>query len=72
MEKLHGKRENLKSSVNWNETSLSNNLRILVGILFELTAFEGLRDNIIFLTSVSSVGLRKKEFILTEWRKSWK
>ena len=72
MEKLHGKRESLKSSVNWNETSLINNLRILVGILFQPTAFEGLRDNVIFLTSVSSVGLRKRVFILIEWRKSWK
>ena len=50
-------KERLKSSV-------INNLRILVGILFGPIAFEGLRDNIIFLTSISSVGLRKKEFIL--------
>ena len=49
-------KERLKSSV-------INNLRILVGILFEPIAFEGLRDNI-FLTSISSVGSRKKEFIL--------
>ena len=65
-------KERLKSSVDWDETSLINNLRILVGILFGPIAFEGLRDNIIFLTSISSVGLRKKEFILTGGRKSWK
>ena len=35
-------------------------MRILVGILFRPIGFEGLRNNIIFLTSVSSVGLRKK------------
>ena len=57
-------KERLKSSVNWDETSLINNLRILVVILFGPTTFEGLRDNIIFLTSISSAGLRKKEFIL--------
>ena len=50
----------LKSSVNWDETSLINELRILVWILFGPIAFEGLRNNIIFLTSISSVGLRKK------------
>ena len=50
----------LKSSVNWDETSLINELRILVRILFGPIAFEGLRNNIIFLTSISSVGLRKK------------
>ena len=43
---------------------LINNLGILVGILFRGIAFEGLRNNIIFSTSVSSLGLRKKEFIL--------
>ena len=65
-------KERLKSSVNWDETSLINNLRILVGILFGLIAFEGLTDNIILLTSISSVGLRKKEFILIGGRKAWK
>ena len=35
-------------------------MSILVGILFGPIDFEGLRGNIIFLTSVSSVGLRKK------------
>ena len=50
----------LKSSVNWDETSLINELRILVRILFGPITFEGLRNNIIFLTSISSVGLRKK------------
>ena len=54
-------KESLKSSVNWDETLLINNLRILVGILFRPIAFERLRDNIIFLTSVSSVGLRGKK-----------
>ena len=52
-------KERLKSSVNWDET-LINNLRILVWVLFGLIAFEGLRDEIIFLPSVSSVELRKK------------
>ena len=65
-------KERLKTSVNWDETSAINNLRILVEILFGPIAFEELRDNIIFLTSISSVGLRKKEFILTEGRKLWK
>ena len=65
-------KESLKSSVNWDKTSLIKNLRILVQIPFGAIAFEGLRDNIIFLTSISSVGLRKKEFILIGWRKSWK
>ena len=54
----------LKSSINWDQTSLINNLRSLVGILFGPIAFEVLRDNIIFLTSISSVRLRKKEFVL--------
>ena len=52
-------KERLKSSVNWDET-LINNLRILVWVLFGLIAFEGLRDDIIFLPSVSSVELSKK------------
>ena len=47
-------------------------MRVLVGIIFGPIAFEGLRGNIILLTSISSVGLRKKEFILIGWRKSWK
>ena len=54
------KKESLKSSVNWDETPLINNLRILVGILFGVIAFEGLRENIISVTSILSVGLRKK------------
>ena len=57
-------KERLKTSVNWDETSLISNLRILVGILFGSIAFEGLRDKTIFLTSISSVWLRKKELIL--------
>ena len=61
-EKTPRKKERLKSSVNWDET-LINDLRILFGILFGPIAFEGLRNNIIFLTSISSVGLRKKQFI---------
>ena len=44
-------------------------MRILVGMLFGPIASEGLRD-IIFLTAVSSVGLRKKEFILIGGTKS--
>ena len=43
---------------------MTNNLRIVVGILFRPIAFEGLRDNTKFLTSISSTGLRRKEFIL--------
>ena len=54
-----GKRQANKSLVNWDETSIINNLRILVGMLFGPIAFEGLRDNILFLTSILSVGLRK-------------
>ena len=57
-------KERLKTSVNWDETSLISNLRILVGVLFGSIAFEGLRDKTIFLTSISSVWLRKKELIL--------
>ena len=53
-----------ESSVSWDETSLINNLRILVGILFGTIVFEG-------LSSVSSVDLRKKEFILIGGRKLW-
>ena len=49
----------------------TNNLRILVG-LFGSIAFQGLRDNIKFLSSILSVELRKKELILIEGRKSWK
>ena len=46
-------------------------MRILVGILFGAIAFGELRQIIIFLTSVSLVGLRKKkEFILIGGRKS--
>ena len=59
--KTRWEKEKLKSSVNRDETSLINNLRVLVGILFGPIAFEGLRDNTIFLTSISSVGLREKE-----------
>ena len=33
----------LSSSVNWDVTSLINNLRILIGILFGPITFEGLR-----------------------------
>ena len=62
-------KERLESLVNRDETSLINNLRILVGILFGPIAFEGLMDIIIFLTSISSVGLLKKEFILNGGRK---
>ena len=57
----------VESSVNWDKTSLINNFSILVGILFGPIAFEGLRGNIIFLTSVSSVGLRKKNYIKQGW-----
>ena len=53
-------KKRLKSSANWDETSLINNLRILVGILSGPIAIERLRDSVIFLTSISSVGLRKK------------
>ena len=59
-----------ENSVSWDETSLINNFRILVGIPFGTIVFEGLRD-IIFLSSVSSVDLRKKEFILIGGRKLW-
>ena len=52
-------KESLKSAVNWDEISLITHLRILVGILFGPIDFEGLMDNIIFLTSILSVGLRK-------------
>ena len=69
--KTSREKKRLKSLVNWDETSLINNLRVLLGIIFGPIAFEGLRDNVIFLTSISSVGLRKKEFILIGWRKSW-
>ena len=58
-------------SVNWDQTSLINKLRILVGMLFGLVVLEGLRDSIIFFTSISSVRLRKKEFILRWGRKLW-
>ena len=54
-------REMLRSSVNWGETSLKNNLRILVVILFGPIAFEGLREIIIYSTSMSSVELQKKK-----------
>ena len=53
MGKYHGKKESLKGSVKRDETSLINNLRILVGILFGPIAFDELRDIIEFLTSVS-------------------
>ena len=53
-----------------NNLRLINNLRIVVGILFRLIAFEGLRDNTKFLTSISSVGLRRKEFISIGGKKS--
>ena len=54
------KKDRLKSSVNWDQT-LINNLRILVGILFGPIAFEGLRDNIAFLTSINFRGVEKKK-----------
>ena len=60
-------REMLRSSVNCDETSLKNNLRILVVILFGPIAFEGLREIIIYSTSVSSVELQKKR-IYIGWR----
>ena len=40
--------------------SLINNLRTFVRLLFRPIAFGGLRDKIIFFTSVLSVALRKK------------
>ena len=53
-------KEKLRSSVNWDETSLISNFITLVWILFGPITSKGLRDIIIFLTSISSVGLRKK------------
>ena len=47
-------------------------MRILVGTMYGLVAFERLRDNILFLTSISSVGLRKTELLLIGERKSSK
>ena len=60
-------REMLRSSVNWGETSLKNNLRILVVILFGPIAFEGLREIIIYSTSMSSGELQKKRIYIS-WR----
>ena len=60
IEKTPWEKERLKRSVNWDETRLINNMRILVGIS-EPTAFEGLRGNIMFLTSISSAGLSGKK-----------
>ena len=57
-------KERLNSSVNWNETSLINNLRIFVGIELGSKAFKGLRNIITFSCPTSSVGSKKKEFIL--------
>ena len=37
---------------------------VLAGMLFEPIGFEGLRDIVIFLTSISSESLRKKKIIL--------
>ena len=54
----------LKISVNWDETSLMNNLIILVGILIGPIAFEVLRDNIVFLTFVSRVKEKRIYFNL--------
>ena len=39
-------------------------------MLFGQRVFEGLRDNTIFLTSSSSVGLREKELIFI-WGGEW-
>ena len=66
-------REKERSKTQFTEMKhLINNLRILVGILFGPIAFEGLSDIIIFLTSISLVGLSKREFILIGGRKSLK
>ena len=65
-------KERLKSSVNWVETWSIKNLSFVNGILFAQIAFDGLRGNVIFFTSVSSAGLKKKEFTLTGGRKLWK
>ena len=53
-------KERLKSSICLDKTSLIDILIILVGILFGPIACERLRDNFMFLNSVLSMGLRKK------------
>ena len=62
-------KEKLNSSVSWDETSLINDLRILVGMLFGSIDFEGLWGNILFLTWIVSrnvkLGLYQK--YLMEW-----
>ena len=40
-------------------------MRVLVETLFGPIAFEGLGDKIIFLTSISSVGLQKKRIYIS-------
>ena len=55
----------LNNSANWVDISLLSSLKIFVGIQFGPIDFREARDKIMFLISVLSVGLMKKEFLLT-------
>lgn len=66
----HGGKERLNSSVNWSETSIINDFRIFLEILFGSTAFSGLWDIMSFLISIASVGLWRKLTVLGGERKS--
>ena len=57
------RKEKLKSSCSLHETWWINKLKILVGIPFRPTNFEGFRKITIFLTSVSTVDLKKIIYI---------
>ena len=62
--KTPSEKERLNNSANWVDISLLSSFKIFVGMLFGPIDLRGSRDKIMFLISVLSVGLMKKEFML--------
>ena len=67
--KTYVEKEILNISANLVEISFLSSFNILVGMLFGSTDLFEFREDIIFCTSYSLVGLRKKEFWFLSYRK---